>query len=315
MKHIEDSRYLITGGAGFIGQAMAARLVQQGANVVILDLAAKLAELKGASRYQCIAADVSEDSTYRKLDQVAPFDAVLHLAAQTSNRVSHEEPERDVVTNALGTLRLVEWCCSAGIQRLIFSSSMAVYGNPEKLPVCEDDSTHPFSYYGITKLAAEHYIRANAYRGLNATIFRLFNVYGPGQNLKNLKQGMASIYLAYILRNEAIPVTGSLKRFRDFVYIDDVVDAWMLALHDSKTFGRTFNLGTGRSITVGDLIQLIILAAGRDPREYPIHEVETHAGDQFGMRAEVTAFADVTGWSPKVSLEEGIRRMVAWARA
>ena len=293
---------------------MAKALLQRGADVVIVDLPTKLAETHGTAGCLCLAADVSEVSTYRELDRLGPFDAVLHLAAQTSNRVSHEEPERDVLTNALGTLRLVEWLCASGIRRLLFSSSMAVYGHPVHLPVSESNEVKPFSYYGITKLAAEHYIWANVGRGLDATVFRLFNVYGPGQNMSNLKQGMASIYLAYVLKGEIIPVTGSLDRFRDFVYIDDVVDAWMRVLHDPAAHGRTFNLGTGRSITVRELLNLIIVAAGRDPSNYPIQEVATHAGDQFGMRADASAFMSATGWTPRVPLEDGIRRMTDWAR-
>ena len=315
MSKTKIRRYAVTGGAGFIGQAMVAALAKTGAEVVIVDLPVKLAEMRAPSCYQWVAGDISETETYNKLSKFAPFDAVLHLAAQTSNRVSHEEPERDVLTNALGTLRLVEWCCAMGVRRLLFSSSMAVYGLPARLPISEVDPVAPFSYYGITKLAGEHYIRANAERGLNATIFRLFNVYGPGQDMRNLKQGMASIYLAYVLRGEKIPITGSLDRFRDFVYIDDVVDAWMRALHESSTFGRTFNLGTGKRTTVRELLKLIIRVAGENPDTYPVEQVSGHAGDQFGMQADATAFKSATGWTPRTQLEEGLSLMVNWAKS
>jgi UDP-glucose 4-epimerase len=314
MTELARARFVVTGGAGFIGGAMAAALGQRGAEVVIVDLPDKIAELSDPGSHRYVVGDVSDARTYRELSRFAPFDGVLHLAAQTSNRVSHEEPERDVLTNALGTLRLVEWCCASGIQRLLFSSSMAVYGHPVRLPCSESDPVNPFSYYGITKLAGEHYIRANVERGLKPTIFRLFNVYGPGQNMRNLKQGMASIYLAYALRGEKIPITGSLDRFRDFVYIDDVVDAWLRALHEPSTCGQTFNLGTGRSTTVRDLLRLIIGAAGEDPVTYPVEQVAGHFGDQFGMTADATAFRAATGWAPTVRLEEGIRRMTEWAK-
>lgn len=133
--------------------------------------------------------------------------------------------------------------------------------------------------------------------------------------MSNPKQGMSSIYLAYVLKGEAIPVTESLDRFREFAYIDDVVDAWMRALDDPATQGRTFNLVTGRSITLRELLRLILAAAGRYPDNYLGHEVAAHAGGQFRMRADVSAFMSATGWALRVSLEHGIRRMTDWARA
>jgi UDP-glucose 4-epimerase len=307
-------RVVITGGAGFIGQAIAGALVARDFEVTLLDLPDRVRRVAPGLRARVVAGDVGERSAFERLDAAGSYDAVIHLAAQTSNRVSHEEPERDVNTNARGTLLVTEWCCARGISRLLYSSSMAVYGHPEKLPIQEMDRTLPFSYYGITKLAGEHYIRANAGRGLNATIFRLFNVYGPGQDLANLKQGMASIYLAYVLQGQKVPVTGSLERYRDFVYIDDVVDAFLRVLDEPQAHGSVFNLGTGVSTTVQDLLRLIITSAGEDPVRYPVEQVASHAGDQFGMVADASLFRNGFGWRPTVSLAEGIRRMVTWAR-
>jgi UDP-glucose 4-epimerase len=307
-------RVVITGGTGFIGQAVAAALVARDVDVTLLDLPDRIGRVAPGLRARVIAGDVGERSAYDRLDAAGNYDAVIHLAAQTSNRVSHEEPERDVNTNARGTLLITEWCCARGISRLLYSSSMAVYGHPEKLPIQEKDRTLPFSYYGITKLAGEHYIRANRGRGLNATIFRLFNVYGPGQDLANLKQGMASIYLAYVLRGLKVPVTGSLDRYRDFVYIDDVVAAFLRVLDEPKAYGRIFNVGSGTSTTVRDLLQVIVASAGEDPARYPVEQVESHAGDQFGMVADASLLRDELGWHPTVPLPEGIRRMVTWAR-
>jgi len=308
-------RVVITGGAGFIGQAIAQALVARDVEVTLLDLPERIGRVAPTLRARVVAGDVGECSAYERLDAAGTYDAVIHLAAQTSNRVSHERPELDVNTNARGTLLVTEWCCARGIRRLLYSSSMAVYGHPEKLPIQENDRTLPFSYYGITKLAGEHYIRANAGRGLNATIFRLFNVYGPGQDLANLKQGMASIYLAYVLQRQKVPVTGSLDRYRDFVFIDDIVAAFQLALDEPGTHGRIFNLGTGTSTTVQDLLRLIITSAGEDPVKYPVEQVASHAGDQFGMVADASLFRNEFAWRPTVSLPEGIQRMVTWARS
>lgn len=305
---------VITGGAGFIGQALANALLARGARVTIFDRHERNAAVLPRPQLTIVSGDVGVRGSYDALEAAGPHDAVIHLAAQTSNRVSHEEPERDIDTNARGTLLVTEWCCARGIRRLIYSSSMAVYGHPAKLPIEETDPALPFSYYGITKLAGEHYIRANAGRDLRATIFRLFNVYGPGQDLSNLKQGMASIYLAYVLRGEKIPVTGALERFRDFVYIDDVVSAFLAVLDDPRSHGETYNLGSGQGTTVRDLLRLIIASAGENADTYPVEQVASHAGDQFGMIADASRFRRQFDWSPTVGLSEGIRRMADWAR-
>lgn len=307
-------RIVITGGAGFIGRAIAVALLSRSMEVIVVDLPGRSERIPPHPRLHCVTGDIGDRGTYGQLDRFDRVDAVIHLAAQTSNRVSHEEPERDVDTNARGTLLVTEWCCARRIQRLLYSSSMAVYGHPEKLPIHENDRVLPFSYYGITKLAGEHYIRANASRGLNATILRLFNVYGPGQDLANLKQGMASIYLAYVLQGQKVPVTGSLDRYRDLVYIDDVVAAFLRVLDDPRAYHRIFNVGTGLSTTVRALLHLIIRSAGEDPEKYPVEEVASHAGDQFGMVADASLLRTEFGWEPTVDLPEGIRRMVAWAR-
>ena len=312
MFHCPAMRYLITGGAGFIGGAIARRLLKDGHEVSILDLPQRIQSAPPAPQNRVIAADISHRDGFTELE--GPFDAVVHLAAQTSARVSHEEPERDVDTNARGTMLLAQWCVQHGIRRVIYSSSMAVYGNPSRLPVQETDTLAPVSFYGVTKLAGEHYLQAHVPLGLEPTIFRLFNVYGPEQDMANLKQGMLSIYLAYIHAGEPVRVTGSLDRFRDFVYIDDVVRAFMLALKTEESKGQTYNLGTGITYTVRQVLDLLIESYGYKPSEYPVLKIEDHAGDIFGTRADSTKFRRQCGWEPKVQLADGIGRMVAWLR-
>jgi UDP-glucose 4-epimerase len=305
-------RYLITGGAGFIGGAIARRLLKDGHEVSILDLPQRIQSAPPAPQNRVIAADISHRDGFTELE--GPFDAVVHLAAQTSARVSHEEPERDVDTNARGTMLLAQWCVQHGIRRVIYSSSMAVYGNPSRLPVQETDTLAPVSFYGVTKLAGEHYLQAHVPLGLEPTIFRLFNVYGPGQDMANLKQGMLSIYLAYIRAGEPVRVTGSLDRFRDFVYIDDIVDAFMLALQYEESKRQTYNLGTGITYTVRQVLDLLIESYGYKPSEYPVLKIEDHAGDIFGTCADSTKFRRQCGWESKVPLADGIGRMIAWLR-
>ena len=230
------------------------RLVAGGHSVTILDLPEKIKRSSFPSSVNVISGDVASETTFKKL--TAPFDAVFHMAAQTSARVSHEEPERDIEVNARGTLLLAQWCVRHNVRRLLYGSSMGIYGNPSELPVKETLLPGPVSFYGVTKLAGEHYLNAHIPLGLQPTSFRMFNVYGPGQDMANMKQGMISVYLAYIHAGQSVQVTGSLDRFRDFIYIDDIVDAFLLAVDSQLSHGETYNLGCGITHTVRQVLDL-----------------------------------------------------------
>jgi UDP-glucose 4-epimerase len=309
------AQYLVTGGAGFIGLAMAKSLAARGHRVVLLDRPYKLERLPTIEGLTVFPADVADIDTYSELSTGTKFDAVLHLAAQTSARVSHENPMKDFQDNVKATLLLLEWCRKNKIKRFLYASSMAIYGEPKQNPVNEDAVPLPVSFYGVSKLAAEHYIRMYGDHGLQYTIFRLFNVYGPGQDMTNLKQGMVSIYLAYVLKNEEVPVTGSLERYRDFIHVDDVVNAWMLALDAPKSYGKTYNIGSGTKTTVREVLDLIIRACGYDPKAYPVRSVESHAGDMFGIISNCSSFQNDFSWIPQVLLAKGIKDMADWARS
>ena len=204
-------RYLVTGGAGFIGSHIVQRLLEQGHAVWIVDNFLTGYKTQVPSEATVLELDLSKPESFDQLPDLR-FDAVLHLAAQSSGQISHEKPQYDLMTNTLGTLLLLKWCAQRGINRLLYASSMSVYGNVEPFPVVEKTHGQPCSFYGITKLASEHYIDYFRAQGMHTTILRMFNVYGPGQNLSNLKQGMVSIYLAYILKKEPVLVKGSKDR-------------------------------------------------------------------------------------------------------
>jgi len=302
--------YLVTGGAGFIGFALVRSLRRDGHRVTVVDRR-RLPPLPGV---KAIRGDISSRAFLDRLESRRPVDAVLHLAAQTSARISQEKPGLDSDWNSKGTLLLLEWCRRHGVSRFLYASSMAVYGQPEELPVDEMAPVAPVSNYGVSKLAGENYIRAYERQGLLPTIFRLFNVYGPGQDMANLKQGMASIYLAYVLREREVPVTGELSRFRDFIHVDDVIRAWRLALNNEVTVGKLYNLGCGVKTTVRELLDIIIAACGHDPASYPVRQIAGHRGDQFGMLSDSTRFQADTGWKPDTAVADGIERMAQWCR-
>ena len=305
-------RILVTGGAGFIGSHLAKRLLEAGHKVIVVD------DLSTGSRdnvpegAELLVLDLSRPESLSRLpDDVA---AVCHLAAQSAGAVSAEQPYYDLMANAGSTLLLSRWCLERGIGRFVYASSMAVYGDEVESPVGEDARCVPKSYYGASKLAAEHVLRLAAPEGLNVTVFRIFTAYGPGQNLRNLKQGMVSIYLAYLLRGVAVPVTGSLDRFRDLIYVDDVVEAWRRAVETRATPRLVYNLGTGRGTTVRELLQALARACDL-PADHPVEELPGSPSDQFGLFADVSAVSFDLDVAPPTRLEDGLQRMVSWATA
>jgi UDP-glucose 4-epimerase len=305
-------RVLVTGGAGFIGSALARRLISLGHSVVLIDNLSTGHRANVPAEAGLVEADVADP---RALEQIADprFDVVCHLAAQSSGPRSADVPYLDFQTNAASTLLLTQWCLMHHVPRFVYASSMAAYGNPPAASVAETAPCDPVSYYGVSKLTSERLLGLASSRGLQVTSLRMFSVYGPGQDLGNLHQGMVSIFLAYLLRGVEVPVIGSLERFRDFVYIDDVIDCWMAVLSRDATPAPAYNVGTGRPTTVRELLAALTRALGLPPR-HPIRELAGSPSDQFGLCADVTRVAADIGWTSTVSLDEGLRRMVGWAR-
>jgi UDP-glucose 4-epimerase len=305
------TRYLVTGGAGFIGGAIARRLIERGHRVTVVDDLSTGARGNVPPGADFVLADLRSDAAVGALDGRG-VDAILHLGAQSSGEISHVDPIADFDTNARGTFLLLRWAEHQGIKRFLFASSMAVYGSTEG-PVAEACPPQPVSFYGASKVAAEAAVSMFGRHGGAPTIFRMFNVYGPGQNLDNLRQGMASIYLAQLLRGGPIVVKGSLDRYRDLVYIDDVVDAWLRAIEDRSSIGATYNVGTGRKTTVRALVDGLLRAAGHAPGTVAVTVASETPGDVHGSVADISDISRDLGWIPRVPLDEGLRRMVAWA--
>jgi UDP-glucose 4-epimerase len=305
-------RVLITGGAGFIGSALAHRLIDEGHTVSVVDNLSTGKQANVPKEAEFVEYDLAKVDCLDHLP-AGKFDAVCHLAAQSSGPASIDMPYYDLQVNAASTLLLSRWCLKNNISRFLYASSMTVYGNKHASPVLEDATCEPIAYYGVSKLTSENLLRLASLEGLNTTSFRMFSVYGPGQNLGNMKQGMASIFMAYLLRGEEVPVTGSLERFRDFIYIDDIVDAWVGALKMQQTPAPIYNLGTGKATTVKELLKTLINVMELDPN-YPIKEEQGSAFDQFGLTANTSLIEKDLKWKPQVDLQAGLRKMAAWAR-
>jgi UDP-glucose 4-epimerase len=301
---------LLTGGAGFIGSHLAHALLADGWSVDIVD------DLTTGN-----PANVADGAALHELDLTQPdaldrlpgesYDAILHLAGQSSGEKSFDDPVHDHDANARSTLLLADWALRRGIPAFLQASSMGVYGQPEDHPVSEKVEPAPLSWYGTSKLAAEHALAMASREGLQACSLRMFSVYGPGQDLAEMRQGMASIYLAFVLRGEPIVVKGSLDRVRDFIYIDDCVEAWRLALERGAT--GIFNLGSGTGTTVRQLVEQLLVAT-EAPTDYPVIEDDGTPGDQFALSADVTRLRTELGWQPRTALPDGIAALVAWAR-
>ncbi len=305
-------KVIVTGGAGFIGSHLVKRLLSLGHEVVIIDNFSSGNRGNVPVGINCMEIDLSETDFITRLPD-GNYDAVCHLAAQSAGALSAEKPLYDLQTNAISTLLLSRWCIDQGISRFLYASSMVAYGNSDKSPVSENELCIPRSYYGVSKLTSEHLLRLASADGLDVTSFRMFSVYGPGQDLGNVKQGMVSIFLSYMLRGVEVPVTGSLERFRDFVYVEDVVDAWVSALSMSHTPAQAYNVGSGYGTSVRDLLSSLINALNLSS-DYPIRELEGNLSDQFGLYADISNTINDLGWNPQTSLDDGLQLMVDWAR-
>ena len=295
--------YLVTGAAGFIGAALAKRLIEQGSKVVTIDNLSTGFRESIPEGVIFIEGNCQDESIINQLNSYQ-FDAIFHIAGQSSGEISFEDPVYDLQTNAQSTLLLLKYALKTNCKKFIYASTMSVYGDQPDIPITEEASTLPKSFYAVGKLASEHYLDIYSQYNIDIVALRLFNVYGPGQNMENLKQGMVSIFLAQALTNKKIIVKGSAERYRDFVFIDDVVRAFIQTgiYNDGKY--RVFNIGTSERTTVSELIEKIKSNLQFDVK---VEFNDPTIGDQFGIYANIDKAITELGWSPKISLDDGIK--------
>jgi len=301
------NKVLITGVAGFIGSQVAKRFIREGYEVIGVDDLSSGSVSNIPKGIEFIRSDLSEKTTIVKL----PKDCrkILHLAGQSSGEISFDDPEIDLKKNTISTLNLIRYGLDNDVERIVYASSMSIYGQVAAGPVSEAQKPSPLSCYGVGKLATETYL--DVYKNqLPFVALRMFNVYGPGQDLSNLKQGMVSIYVAQALATGRIEVKGSLTRFRDFIYIDDVVEAWFRAGTYTSALGKRLNVGTGRKTTVAELLHRVCsLMPGST------HFVTNHTpGDQTGIFADVAEINNCLGMYDFTLLENGLPKLIDWAR-
>ena len=303
------STYLVTGAAGFIGSVLAKKLVEMGHEVYTIDNLSTGFRENIPELVEFIEGNCQDKNIIEELNNVH-FDAIFHLAGQRSGEISFDDPVYDLQTNTQSSLLLLDYALRRECKKVIYASTMSVYGEQPDEPIRETNRLIPKSFYAVGKIASEHYLRIYSEYGLHTTALRLFNVYGPGQNMKNLRQGMVSIFLAQAIDNRHIHVKGSSERYRDFVHIDDVVQAFLMANEDRRAGYNCYNVGTGVRHTVGNLIEKILAHL---PFDVTVEYSGSTPGDQFGIYADIQKIRNEIGWSCHISFDEGLKRMTEWA--
>ena len=299
-------RVLVTGGAGFIGSHLARALLAEGHSVDVADdlSAGAAADVPGEA--ELIEVDLGARGAVAPALEGRAYTAVCHLAGQSSGEKSFDDPGHDLDANARSTVALAAWATEHEVPVFVHASSMGVYGQPGGSPVAEDAPTLPLSWYGASKLAAERALAVAGSGGMRTASLRMFSIYGPGQNLEEMRQGVVSIFMAMALRGDPIEVHGSLERVRDFVYVDDCVEAWLRALRGPEVTGP-LNVGTGVGTSFRDMLAEML--ARMDRPDHPVHERGTPTpGDQHALYADTDRLRRQLGWVPATALAGRPRR-------
>lgn len=303
-------RILVTGGAGFVGGAVVKRLVEAGAKVTVLDdLFTGQAETIPAAA-QLITGSVTDEKLVNEL--VAANSLVFHMAARNII-ASTKNPRDDFATNIGGTLNVLMAAREAHTERVVYTSSTSVYGNPRSIPINEDDGVVPLSPYAVSKLGGEHYCLAfyESY-GLPVAVVRYSNIYGPGQRPDNPYCGVVSKFLTSAFAGEPLMIHGDGLQTRDFTYIDDAVEATLLSAIHPRAEGEFFNVGTGIETSIADLARMVGQAAGR---EAVVQSVDRRDIDNIRRRVvNIEKARRMLHWVPQVRMQRGLDRTADWFR-
>jgi UDP-glucose 4-epimerase len=311
LARLSEQRVLVTGGAGFVGSRVVARLLEVGAKVTILDdfftgLEENLPP--PSSQARVVRGSVVEEKLVA--DLVAEADYICHMAARNII-VSTRNPREDFETNIGGTLNILLSARESGIRRVVYTSSASVYGNPRYLPINEDEVTNMLSPYACSKYGGENYCKAffESY-DLPVASVRYSNVYGPGQRPENPYCGVVAKFFASAMAGQALVIHGDGEQTRDYTYVDDAVEATLLALVSVRADGQVYNVGTGREISVNQLAENIIRISGRNLRA---EHVDRRDIDNIRRRVlSIEKARRELRWSPEVTLESGLRATHEW---
>lgn len=318
-KTFKGKRALITGGMGFIGSNLARTLVKLGAKVTVLD--SMIPEYGGNRRnLHGIERQVNVNlSDVRDRHSLPEFlrgqDFLFNLAGQTSHMDSMTDPETDMEINCRAQLSLLETCRkhNPGV-RIVFASTRQIYGRPDYLPVDEKHPLRPVDVNGINKLAGEEYhLLYSQVHGIRSTVLRLTNTVGPRMRVKDARQTFVGVWIRDVLQGKPIEVWGGDQR-RDFTYVDDAVEALLLAAAKPEAVGAVFNLGGIGQISLRDLAQTLVDVAGEgrfQVRAFPAERKKIDIGDYY---SDCRLIASVLGWRPRTTIKQALSKTVAYYR-
>lgn len=305
-------KILVTGGAGFIGSNLVDSLIKENHEVIVLDnlSTGKKENLNKNAYFYNI--DLRDLSKLNSLFEKERPEIVYHLAAQINVRKSIKDPFYDESVNIAGSLNLLECCKDYGVKRIIYSSSGgAVYGEPQKLPAPEEHEIRPLSHYGASKFAVESYLSVyNAIYGLDYVTLRYANVYGPRQDFLG-EAGVIAIFIRNVLLGEPLIIFGDGNQTRDFVFVKDVVDANLLSLK-YKGNHRIFNVGTGVQTSINKIAEEIEKSIGK---KIVVKKEDAIKGEVRDTYLDISRAKKELGFSPSVSISEGIRLTFEWAKS
>ena len=307
--------YLVTGTAGFIGRSIAAALLARGETVRGIDsfITGKRSNLAGLEAMEFIEGDLADPATCAEACKGVEY--VFHEAALASVPRSVADPAGTNLNCVTATLNLLVAAKEAGVRRVVYAGSSSAYGDTPTLPKREEMLPNPISPYAVAKLAGEHYMRAfNRVYGLETVVLRYFNVFGPYQDPTSHYSGVLAIFCRRMLAGEQPTIYGDGEQSRDFTYIDNVVDANLLAAAApaEKVAGQLMNTATGARITLNQTFEILCDLTGYAGK--PAY-AEGRAGDIKDSLADISLAGELLGYKPTVDFREGLRRTVDWYRA
>ncbi len=305
---------LVTGGAGFIGSHLVEALLAGGCRVTVLDDLSSGNERNlpaSAGGLRFIRGDIRDRRAVA--DAVADCEAVFHLAAVVSVPKTTQDPVGSADVNETGSLNVFDAARRAGARRLVFASSSAVYGDDPRLPKREDMAPKPLTPYAVQKLAVEYHARVySGLYGLPSVSLRFFNVFGPRQDPSSPYSGVISIFMTQALTAGVPVIYGDGRQSRDFVFVGDVVQALIRAANSQGGSGKVFNVGTGRSVTISALWEVVAALSASSAK--PVH-APARPGDVPHSVAAIDAARTDLGFVPQVSFEKGLELTIAWYRS
>jgi UDP-glucose 4-epimerase len=318
MKGLKNKEVLITGGLGFIGSNLAIALVKLGARVTIIDnmlprQGGSLFNIKDiADKVKINFSDVRNELSMNHL--VKGKDYIFHLAGQVNHVDSMRNPIQDLDINCKGTLVLLEALRRHNMgARVIFAGTRGEYGSSVKLPVDEDHPTNPKGIYAVTNLTAEKMVLVydDVYK-IRGACLRITNTYGPRHQMMHDEYGVFNWFVRKAMDNEVIPVFGDGRILRDFLYVEDLVECMLMVAMTDAAYGKVFNVGTGIPVSFHDLAKTIVRITGTGKTEFTEFTQERKEVEPGDYYADISRIKKIVKWSPKTSLDEGIRKTVAY---